>query len=108
MRHCACLTVLIGLWVAGCSGGNGTSDAGACGEAGCGKADAGNCSGEDKQFFAKQLGAACCAGLTRIAGTEAVDGGCSQVPPDLFVCTRCGNGLCGPGESRCNCPNDCP
>jgi hypothetical protein len=70
--------------------------------------DATECTEEGHELFAKQLGAACCQGLTRLEATEPTATGCSEVPPDLFICTRCGDGHCGPGENRCNCPDDCP
>ncbi|MCL5010663.1 MAG: FlxA-like family protein [Patescibacteria group bacterium] len=25
----------------------------------------------------------------------------------IYVCTNCGNGVCGNGENQCNCPQDC-
>ncbi|GMU03075.1 hypothetical protein KH5H1_71960 [Corallococcus caeni] len=67
------------------------------------------CRQEGEELNAKVIGATCCEGLTRIEDTQYRDGGvCEPVPPDLKVCTRCGNGQCGPGESPCNCPQDCP
>jgi fibro-slime domain-containing protein len=54
-------------------------------------------------------GSTCCAGLTPI-GTSAPDqsGNCPEIPPvGAFICTMCGNGICGPGENKCNCPQDC-
>jgi hypothetical protein len=66
------------------------------------------CIQEGEEMNAKIPGAACCEGLTRIEDTQYRDGGiCEPVPPDLKICTRCGNGQCGPGESPCNCPADC-
>jgi len=63
---------------------------------------------EGEQLNTKVEGSTCCAGVERIAGTEHQDGGaCVPVPPDLQICARCGNGTCGPGESPCNCPQDC-
>ena len=38
------------------------------------------------------------------------DGGTCSTPFNLDptrICTRCGNGQCGAGENRCNCPADC-
>lgn len=34
-------------------------------------------------------------------------GECTPVVGGQVVCTQCGNGICGPGEVYCNCPNDC-
>jgi hypothetical protein len=33
--------------------------------------------------------------------------GSSGAPPDIQVCVACGNGVCGPGENLCICPEDC-
>lgn len=27
--------------------------------------------------------------------------------PGRFICSYCGNGVCGLGENQCNCPADC-
>jgi fibro-slime domain-containing protein/LPXTG-motif cell wall-anchored protein len=54
-------------------------------------------------------GQVCCEGLDPI-GTGAPDqsGNCPEPPPvGAFVCTMCGNGTCGLGENKCNCPQDC-
>ena len=62
----------------------------------------------------------CCPGLVAVADCEEVSLPC--VDPDgldcedyscdcpkclCFVCTICGNGVCGDGENKCNCPEDC-
>ncbi len=49
----------------------------------------------------------CCQGLTAIGQCEMAGGDCACLPCLCFVCTRCGNGICGPGENLCNCPQDC-
>jgi hypothetical protein len=55
----------------------------------------------------------CCRGLTVVPWSVPVveprgDGGdCSLVDEYAFVCVQCGDGRCGPGENRCNCPADC-
>jgi hypothetical protein len=75
--------------------------------ANCGSSD---CVAEGQQIGAKVVGASttCCQGLTPIALSFAEDSGaCSVAPADSQVCTRCGDGVCGTGESRCNCPADC-
>ncbi|MEM4153137.1 MAG: NosD domain-containing protein [Candidatus Pacearchaeota archaeon] len=56
----------------------------------------------------------CCPGLNTVipydmncvanqfwqcAGCEAIG---------AVTCVKCGNGICGPGENFCNCPQDCP
>jgi hypothetical protein len=58
----------------------------------------------------------CCSGLSGISTSQplvepAVDGGTCSTPFALDptrVCARCGDGICGQGENRCNCPQDCP
>lgn len=53
--------------------------------------------------------AACCEPLVRVSAYEARTGeagACLVSKADRFVCTRCGDGICGPGEDRCNC-QDC-
>jgi len=51
----------------------------------------------------------CCSGLTSI-GCDRPDSN-NTCPTHLcagaFFCTKCGNGVCGPGENKCNCPKDC-
>jgi hypothetical protein len=57
----------------------------------------------------------CCKGLEGIPVSEPLsepspDGAtCSQQFPldPTHVCAKCGNGTCGTGENRCNCPQDC-
>ncbi len=58
------------------------------------------CSGEG-EFAGRKEG--CCPGLVAI-GCEASDksGECLECGSG-FVCTRCGDGVCGPGENKCNC-----
>jgi hypothetical protein len=56
------------------------------------------------------VGLKCCAGLTPMdqnIGVKA-DGACGNVGADMSpICTKCGNGVCGQGENKCNCPADC-
>lgn len=49
----------------------------------------------------------CCPGLNRI-GCESPDqdGNC-QPCLGAFICAKCPNRECGPGENKCNCPQDC-
>jgi|GEM_PF-3112179 len=55
----------------------------------------------------------CCSGLTavnRIGFNPALGGnGCEWTNSSswTYVCTYCGNGVCGAGENQCNCPQDC-
>ncbi len=43
---------------------------------------------------------------------EVFDGypeGCGpgETPPSILICVDCGDGVCGQGENRCICPEDC-
>ncbi|HOI97116.1 MAG TPA: hypothetical protein PLA19_01270 [Candidatus Pacearchaeota archaeon] len=51
----------------------------------------------------------CCAGLKGISNQIlADDGACGGAPNDgSVICANCGNGICGAGENKCNCPADC-
>jgi len=51
----------------------------------------------------------CCPGLERIGCDQPDDeGNClSNECVGAAVCTKCGDGFCGLGENKCNCPNDC-
>lgn len=51
----------------------------------------------------------CCPGLTRGSHDIEMKGACVRVGPvSIGVCIACGDGKCGSGENRCNCPADCP
>lgn len=54
----------------------------------------------------------CCDGLRPLKkSVRTVNGwGCSVPENDekRYVCTRCGDGICGRAENSCNCPHDCP
>ena len=66
-----------------------------------------NCSVEGEGATAKTQ-TYCCPDLTLISQSKMIDGQCVDIAPDLGICTQCGNGVCGKGESHCNCPADCP
>lgn len=51
--------------------------------------------------------AVCCEGLKNVGNSEPVNGVCTSYKNPSFVCTNCGNGICGKGENECNCPEDC-
>lgn len=54
---------------------------------------------------------ACCDGLEKIDYTARPDGegNCRTVVGWTgSICAKCGNGICGKGENKCNCPKDCP
>lgn len=54
----------------------------------------------------------CCKELTKISldkpssDANSVNG-CTVGSIGGLVCTNCGNGICGLGENKCNCPVDC-
>jgi hypothetical protein len=48
----------------------------------------------------------CCAGLVKISNAHFGNGGCVAPTDGSFICSKCGNGVCGAGENYCNC-NDC-
>jgi len=53
----------------------------------------------------------CCEGLTAIAHSASHDPNKNCEPTGILgvgrVCTKCSNGECGIGETKCNCPEDC-
>ena len=58
-----------------------------------------------------QLAASCCSGFVAVPVTYPVSAGksvvCESGPVGEFVCTACGDGVCGAGENGCRCPADC-
>jgi hypothetical protein len=73
------------------------------------------CSKEGETHDVKAL-RHCCPGLQVITMSAplpepAADGGtCSSGYHPIYttyICARCPDGTCGPGENRCNCPEDC-
>lgn len=48
----------------------------------------------------------CCDGLAAIPDLEGADGQCMPASPGM-VCAACGDGVCGLGETACNCAGDC-
>jgi len=48
----------------------------------------------------------CCDGLENKRFYSIIDGECTP-SEDAQVCVNCGDGECGFGENRCNCPEDC-
>ncbi|MBP7124950.1 hypothetical protein KBD49_01110 [Myxococcota bacterium] len=49
----------------------------------------------------------CCPGLALVPCDRPDDAGACQACEGAAICTRCGDGTCGTGENRCNCPKDC-
>jgi hypothetical protein len=50
---------------------------------------------------------ACEKGLVAIEAAKNNNGSCSIPLCPCLVCTKCGDGICGSGENKCNCKNDC-
>jgi len=50
---------------------------------------------------------ACCNGLTSVTNATPSGDLCAATNNGASVCTKCGNGICGLGENKCNCPADC-
>jgi len=48
----------------------------------------------------------CCEGLVKVRDAYPHNTGCT-ISKSGFVCTKCGNRVCGLGENHCNCPEDC-
>jgi len=73
------------------------------------------CVKEDQLIMLQESGLvdknACCSGLIAIKDPRSSkpipEGGCSGVGSDAYICASCGNGVCGLGENKCNCPVDC-
>jgi len=46
----------------------------------------------------------CCTGLQKAL---FYSNACTIINTTGGICINCGNGICGPGENKCNCPLDC-
>ena len=60
--------------------------------------------------YKNHMATECCQGLSVIEPSQRFDQNCNRVPiagEPSGVCSKCGNGVCGPGENKCNCPQDC-
>jgi hypothetical protein len=70
-----------------------------------------NCANEGEYVYSEEINDSnkpivCCSNLVNIpTGMLHEDGSCFTTTPD--ICTDCGNGICGVGENKCNCPADC-
>jgi hypothetical protein len=62
---------------------------------------------EGKQFTGGLGNFSCKPGLKAIADANVFENTCAYPMCDCFVCTKCGDGVCGIGENHCNCPQDC-
>jgi hypothetical protein len=69
----------------------------------------GDCRPHGALMEGKVICAHCCSGLARVSPDIVVDGECrSNAPVSIFICIRCGDGVCSPEENHCRCPADCP
>jgi len=50
----------------------------------------------------------CCLGLSSHGQSlgKTRDGTCIAILDASFICTNCGDGICGPGEEECTCEED--
>lgn len=49
----------------------------------------------------------CFPWLVRVGDIIPLDSECLPADCPCFICTKCGDGICGKGENKCNCPKDC-
>lgn len=50
----------------------------------------------------------CCDNLVKVScGKPDQNGECSAPCAGASICANCGDGVCGKGENKCNCPQDC-
>jgi hypothetical protein len=70
----------------------------------------GDCRPHGEMLEAKVTCAHCCGGLVRVSpDVVGADGSCmGNAPASIFICLKCGDGVCSPEENRCRCPADCP
>lgn len=76
----------------------------------------GACRGPGDSYDGKDICSLCCDGLqaasvlvpTMPGASDDCGPPASGPPPGNLICIACGDGECGAGESRCNCPSDCP
>jgi hypothetical protein len=89
------------------TGENGTSCAEDCKPAGClGEGESFNATGKKPEELKE-----CCEGLVKINKIHYEPSAipeCKFPKCECYVCTRCGDGICGKGENFCNCSEDCP
>jgi len=60
--------------------------------------------GEEGSRFNNDI---CCSGLSKIDNSRKAGDTCVAPSDGSFVCSYCGNGICGRGENECNCKIDC-
>jgi hypothetical protein len=50
----------------------------------------------------------CAKGLTPVPASHVINGDSCAIPTcPCYICTKCGDGICGKGENGCNCEKDC-
>jgi hypothetical protein len=87
--------ILSGLVLSGCSKQDASSDEESC-----------IVEGESGEVYPGS--SSCCEGLSGLTCDEPDENGnCRTGCSETFVCANCGNGECGDGENKCNCPVDC-
>ena len=70
-------------------------------------ADCADCIEEGQSGPVEPTGPECCPGL--VSKSEyTIDRGTCRRKLGVFICTDCGDKVCGPGEDWCNCRHDCP
>jgi hypothetical protein len=69
----------------------------------------GGCYPEGAKFTSTTPAGKCCAKLVPVTDSTptGTPGGCLVPKCPCYVCTNCGDGLCGKGENGCNCAKDC-
>ena len=66
------------------------------------------CAGEGESVPVVPGALDCCEGLSKISCAEPdSEGVCPEACVGAFICANCGDGTCGLGENKCNCPEDC-
>ncbi|MEA3343531.1 MAG: hypothetical protein U9Q92_05160 [archaeon] len=67
------------------------------------------CAGEGESVPVVLGAPECCEGLTKIGCEKPDNNGICPTEPCVgaSICAKCGNGVCGNGENKCNCPEDC-
>ncbi len=95
----------------------GASVCAACGDGTCGKGEnqcncpkdcQGACLGLGQGFIDFDTEGKCCPGLTPKFDCDLQPDGCLCKKCPCNICVPCGDGVCGPFEHQCNCPEDCP
>ncbi len=66
------------------------------------------CVGEGQKIKWDDYTSECCRGLNKINDPSGFSDDCNaMILSNGNVCAKCGDGNCGLGESKCNCPRDC-